>query len=61
MSTQWEIDLILNVRFTFKRLKLSCTINPAVPLKVKLVIKHFLKNMPKHIFNATFQFSKTLV
>ena len=44
---QWEIDLILNIWFTCKRLNLSRIIYPALPLKVKLVAKYFLKNMLK--------------
>ena len=28
--------------------------SPALPLKVKLVAKYFLKNMPKQAFIATF-------
>ena len=36
MSTQWEIDLILNIRFTCIRLKLSCTIYPRTPIKSKI-------------------------
>ena len=41
------------------RLKLSCTIR--LPLKVKLMAKYFLKNMPKQAFITIFQFSDTLV
>ena len=36
MSTQWEIDLILNIRFTCIRMKLSRTINSHTPTKSKI-------------------------
>ena len=42
-------------------LNLSCTIIPALSLKVKLLSKHFLKHMLKQAFIASFQFSKTFV
>ena len=42
-------------------MKLPCTFYPALPLKVKLVAKYFLKNMSKQAFTANFQFSKIFV
>ena len=50
MSTQWEIDLILNVWFTCIRLKLSFTIHPRTLMKSKIGGKNFLKNMSKQTF-----------
>ena len=41
MSTQWEIYLILNIRFICLTLKLSCTINPHTPTKSKIGGKIF--------------------
>ena len=35
MSTQWDIDLILNI-FTCMRLNLSYTIHPRTPIKSKI-------------------------
>ena len=61
MSAQWEIDLILNMWFTYIRLKLSCTIQPHTLIKSKIVTKYVLKNIPKHVFFSNFQFSKILV
>ena len=55
MSTQWEIDLILNIWFNCIRLKLSCTINPHTPIKSKIGGKIFSqKIIRKKAFIATF-------
>ena len=40
MSTQWEVDLILNISFTCIRLNLSCSIRPCTPIKKKTVAKY---------------------
>ena len=45
MSTQWEIDLILNIWFTCIKLNYHALFKPAPPSKVKLVAKYFLKNV----------------
>ena len=36
MTTQWEIDLILNMWFTCISLNLSCIIQPHAPIKSKI-------------------------
>ena len=36
MTTQWEIDLILDMWFTCISLKLSCIIQPHAPIKSKI-------------------------
>ena len=51
MSTQWEINLILNIWFMCLRLKLSCTIHPCTPIKSKIVGKIFSQ---KQVFITTF-------
>ena len=45
----------------FYKDKLSCTFYLALPLKVKLVAKYFLKSMSKQAFIANFQFSRIFV
>ena len=47
MSTQWKINLILNIRFTCIGLNLSCTINTIIPIKSKIGGKIFSKNYAK--------------
>ena len=47
MSTQWEIDLILNMRFTCIRLTLSYSIPPRTPIK-----ECFYLTLPPHIFSV---------
>ena len=55
MSTQWKIDIILNLCFTYY------TRIIILSFKVKLMAKYFLKNMSKQVFIANFQFSKIFV
>ena len=54
MSTQWEIDLILNIWFTCIRLKLSCTINSHTSIKSKIGGKTFSQKHVKISFYRHF-------
>ena len=59
MSTQWEINLILNKSFTCIRLKLSSTINPHTCIKSKIGGKiHSQKTCQNKLLSPLFNSAK---